>query len=397
MVIKPRVRGFLCTTTHPEGCRENVRRQIAHVQTGGPITDGPKRVLVLGASTGYGLASRITAAFGCGASTIGVFFEKEGSEKKPGTAGWYNAAGFHEQAEAVGLYAKSLNGDAFSDEMKTRVIELIKADLGQIDLVVYSLAAPRRTHPKTGVVHNTTLKPIGGDTTQKGVNTDKEAIQEYHLEAATQEEIDNTVAVMGGEDWQMWIEALDSAGVLADGAKTTAYTYIGEKITWDIYWHGTIGAAKQDLDKRVVDIRALLAKRGGDARVSVLKAVVTQASAAIPAMPIYLAILFKVMKARGVHEGCIEQVNRLFRESLYGDVRGVDDEGRLRADGLELDPEVQAEVAAIWDQIDTDNLKSLSDFDGYRREFLQLFGFEVEGVDYDADVDPVVPIAQLVN
>jgi len=202
---------------------------------------------------------------------------------------------------------------------------------------------------------------------------------------------------MGGEDWQMWIEALDRAGVLADGAKTTAYTYIGEKITWDIYWHGTIGAAKQDLDKRVVDIRALLAKRGGDARVSVLKAVVTQASAAIPAMPIYLAILFKVMKARGVHEGCIEQVNRLFRESLYGDVRGVDDEGRLRADGLELDPEVQAEVAAIWDQIDTDNLKSLSDFDGYRREFLQLFGFEVEGVDYDADVDPVVPIAQLVN
>lgn len=397
MVIKPRVRGFLCTTTHPEGCRENVRRQIAHVQSGGPVTDGPKRVLVLGASTGYGLASRITAAFGCGASTIGVFFEKEGSEKKPGTAGWYNAAGFHEQAEAAGLYARSLNGDAFSDEMKTRVIDLIKADLGQIDLVVYSLAAPRRTHPKTGVVHNSTLKPIGGDTTQKGVNTDKEAIQEYHLEAATQEEIDNTVAVMGGEDWQMWIEALDSAGVLADGAKTTAYTYIGEKITWDIYWHGTIGAAKQDLDKRVVDIRALLAKRGGDARVSVLKAVVTQASAAIPAMPIYLAILFKVMKARGVHEGCIEQVNRLFRESLYGDVRGVDDEGRLRAGGLELDPEVQAEVAAIWDQIDTDNLKSLSDFDGYRREFLQLFGFEVEGVDYDADVDPVVPIAQLVN
>ena len=397
MVIKPRVRGFLCTTTHPEGCRENVRRQIAHVQSGGPISNGPKRVLVLGASTGYGLASRITAAFGCGAATIGVFFEKEGSERKPGTAGWYNAAAFHEQAEAAGVYAKSLNGDAFSDEMKTQVIDLIKADLGQIDLVVYSLAAPRRTHPKTGVVHSSTLKPIGSDTTQKGVNTDKEEIQEYHLEAATQEEIDNTVAVMGGEDWQMWIEALAAAGVLAEGAKTTAYTYIGEKITWDIYWHGTIGAAKQDLDKRVVDIRALLAEQGGDARVSVLKAVVTQASAAIPAMPIYLAILFKVMKARGVHEGCIEQVNRLFRESLYGDTRGVDEEGRLRADNLELDPEVQAEVAAIWEQIDTDNLKGLSDFDGYRREFLQLFGFEVEGVDYDADVDPVVPIKQLVG
>lgn len=397
MVIKPRVRGFLCTTTHPEGCRENVRRQIAHVQSGGPISNGPKRVLVLGASTGYGLASRITAAFGCDAATIGVFFEKEGSERKPGTAGWYNAAAFHEQAEAAGLYAKSFNGDAFSDDMKTQVIDLIKADLGQIDLVVYSLAAPRRTHPKTGVVHSSTLKPIGSDTTQKGVNTDKEEIQEYHLEAATQEEIDNTVAVMGGEDWQMWIEALDEAGVLAEGAKTTAYTYIGEKITWDIYWHGTIGAAKQDLDKRVVDIRALLARQGGDARVSVLKAVVTQASAAIPAMPIYLAILFKVMKARGVHEGCIEQVNRLFRESLYGDARGVDEEGRLRADNLELDPEVQAEVAAIWEQIDTDNLKDLSDFDGYRREFLQLFGFEVDGVDYDADVDPVVPITQLVG
>jgi len=397
MVIKPRVRGFLCTTTHPEGCRENVRRQIAHVQSGGPISNGPKRVLVLGASTGYGLASRITAAFGCDAATIGVFFEKEGSERKPGTAGWYNAAAFHEQAEAAGLYAKSFNGDAFSDDMKTQVIDLIKADLGQIDLVVYSLAAPRRTHPKTGVVHSSTLKPIGSDTTQKGVNTDKEEIQEYHLEAATQEEIDNTVAVMGGEDWQMWIEALDEAGVLAEGAKTTAYTYIGEKITWDIYWHGTIGAAKQDLDKRVVDIRALLTEQGGDARVSVLKAVVTQASAAIPAMPIYLAILFKVMKARGVHEGCIEQVNRLFRESLYGDARGVDEEGRLRADNLELDPEVQAEVATIWEQIDTDNLKDLSDFDGYRREFLQLFGFEVDGVDYDADVDPVVPISQLVS
>jgi len=397
MVIKPRVRGFLCTTTHPEGCRENVRRQIAHVQSGGPLSNGPKRVLVLGASTGYGLASRITAAFGCGAATIGVFFEKEGSERKPGTAGWYNAAAFHEQAEVAGLYAKSFNGDAFSDDMKTQVIDLIKADLGQIDLVVYSLAAPRRTHPKTGVVYSSTLKPIGSDTTQKGVNTDKEEIQQYHLEAATQEEIDNTVAVMGGEDWQMWIEALDEAGVLAEGAKTTAYTYIGEKITWDIYWHGTIGAAKQDLDKRVVDIRALLAGQGGDARVSVLKAVVTQASAAIPAMPIYLAILFKVMKARGVHEGCIEQVNRLFRESLYGSTRGVDEEGRLRADNLELDPEVQAEVATIWEQIDTDNLKTLSDFDGYRREFLQLFGFEVEGVDYDADVDPVVPISQLVS
>ena len=397
MIIKPRVRGFLCITTHPEGCRENVSRQIRHVQSGGMIGNGPKRVLVLGASTGYGLASRITAAFGAGASTLGVFFEKPGTERKPGTAGWYNAAAFHSAADEAGLYAKSVNGDAFSDNVKARVIDLIKEDLGAIDLVVYSLAAPRRTHPKTGVVHTSTLKPIGADTVQKGVNTDKEEIQEYHLEAANQDEIDNTVAVMGGEDWQMWIEALDEAGVLAEGAKTTAYTYIGEKITWDIYWHGTIGAAKKDLDKRVVDIRERLAAHGGDARVSVLKAVVTQASAAIPAMPIYLAILFKVMKARGEHEGCIEQVNRLFRDSLYGTAAGPDADGRLRADNLELNPEVQAEVAEIWEQINTDNLKTLSDFDGYRQEFLQLFGFEVDGVNYDADVNPEVPIAQVVE
>ena len=396
MVIQPKVRGFLCTTTHPNGCYENVRRQAEHVRGHGEIADGPKRVLVLGASTGYGLASRITAAFGSSAATIGVFFEKPGTERKPGTAGWYNSAAFHQMADEAGLYAKSLNGDAFSDDMKSKVIDLIKADLGQVDLVVYSLAAPRRTHPKTGEVFNSTLKPIGQATTQKGVNTDKEAIQDFHLEAATQEEIDHTVAVMGGEDWEMWIDALAEADVLAEGAKTTAYTYIGEKMTWDIYWHGTIGAAKQDLDRRVVGLREQLAPLGGDARVSVLKAVVTQASAAIPAMPIYLAILFKVMKARGVHEGCIEQINRLFRERLYGDGE-LDEAGRLRVDQLELDPAVQAEVAGIWDQISTDNLRSLADFEGYRQEFLQLFGFGVAGVDYDADVDPEVDIPQLVD
>ena len=396
MIIKPRVRGFLCTTTHPLGCEANVRHQIEHVRSHGPIDNGPKRVLVIGASTGYGLASRITAAFGSGASTLGIFFEKEGTESKPGTAGWYNSAAFHKFADAEGLYAKSINGDAFSDEVKQKAIDTIRADLGQVDLVVYSLAAPRRVHPKTGVVHNSTLKPIGKPTVQKGVNTDKQAIQEFHLEPASQEEIDNTVAVMGGEDWQMWIEALDEAGVLAEGAKTTAYTYIGEKMTWDIYWHGTIGAAKQDLDRRVVDIRERLAAKGGDARVSVLKAVVTQASAAIPAMPIYLAILFKVMKERGVHEGCIEQIDSLFRESLYSPTPQLDDEGRLRADRKELDPAVQEEVARLWEQIDTDNLHQLSDFDGYRREFLQLFGFEVDGVDYEADVNPKVDIANLV-
>lgn len=395
MIIKPRVRGFLCITTHPTGCEANVKSQIDYVRSQGEIADGPKRVLVIGASTGYGLASRITSAFGAGASTLGIFFEKEGTEKKPGTAGWYNSAAFHKFAEHEGLYAKSINGDAFSNEIKQKTIETIREGMGQVDLVVYSLASPRRQHPVTGVVHTSTLKPIGADAVQKGVNTDKEVIQDFHIEAATQDEIDNTVAVMGGEDWQMWIDALDEAGVLADGAKTTAYTYIGEKLTWDIYWHGTIGAAKKDLDKRVVYIREKLAAKGGDARVSVLKAVVTQASAAIPAMPIYLAVLFKVMKARGIHEGCIEQVDGLFRDSLYGSSPCLDDENRLRADRKELDPEVQAAVGELWDQINTDTLRELSDFAGYKREFLQLFGFEVDGVDYEADVNPLVEIENM--
>ena len=396
MIIKPRVRGFLCVTTHPVGCEANVKRQIEVVQAKGDVKNGPKRVLVIGSSTGYGLASRITAAFGSGASTLGVFFEKEGNERKPGTAGWYNSAAFHKFSDDAGLYAKSINGDAFSDEIKAKTIETIRADLGQIDLVIYSLASPRRLHPVTGVVHNSTLKPIGNSTLQKGVNTDKEEVQDFPIEAANQDEIDNTIAVMGGEDWQMWIDALDDAGVLADGAKTTAYTYIGDKLTWDIYWHGTIGAAKKDLDKRVVGIRERLASRGGDARVSVLKAVVTQASAAIPAMPIYLALLFKVMKERGIHEGCIEQIDGLFRDSLYGESPYLDEEGRLRADGKELDPEIQGAVGELWDQVNTDTLRELSDFAGYKHEFLQLFGFEVDGVDYEADVDPVVTISNMV-
>ena len=397
MVIKPKVRGFLCTTTHPEGCAANVRRQIEYTQTQGAISEGGLRVLVIGASTGYGLASRITAAFGCGASTLGIFFEKPGTEKKPGTAGWYNSAAFHQQAQEAGLYAKSINGDAFSDEIKQIAIDTIRKDLGQIDLVIYSLAAPRRVHPKTGVVYSSTLKPIGAPCVQKGVNTDKEQVQDFRLEPATEQETLDTVAVMGGEDWQMWIDALDQAGVLAPDAKTTAYTYIGDKLTWDIYWHGTIGAAKKDLDKRVIDIRQQLAAHQGDARVSVLKAVVTQASAAIPAMPIYLAILFKVMRARGTHEGCIEQIQHLFRYGLYAEAPSYDEAGRLRADALELDPQVQAEVADLWAQIESDNLATLSDFAGYKREFLQLFGFEVDGVDYDAEVDPVVEIANLVS
>lgn len=396
MIISPRVRGFMCITAHPVGCEANVQQQIDYIKSRGTIENGPKKVLVIGASTGYGLASRITAAFGAGAATLGIFFEREGSEKKTATAGWYNSVAFHKFAEADGLYAKSINGDAFSDEIKQKTIALIKQDLGQVDLVIYSLASPRRQHPKTGVLHQSTLKPIGKDIVQLGVDTDKQLLKEFTIEAASDEEIQNTVAVMGGEDWEMWIDALDEAGVLADGAKTTAYTYLGDKVTWDIYWDGTIGQAKQDLDKRVLKIREKLAASGGDARVSVLKGVVTQSSAAIPAMPLYLALLFKIMKEQGSHEGCIEQLDLLFRESLYGSSPRLDEEGRLRADYKELSPEIQARVEELWDQVTDDNLNDISDMKGYRQDFLRLFGFEVDGVDYTADVDPAVSIDQLV-
>jgi enoyl-[acyl-carrier protein] reductase/trans-2-enoyl-CoA reductase (NAD+) len=395
MIIKPRVRGFMCITTHPTGCEVNVKNQIDYIKSQGAI-DSPKRVLVIGSSTGYGLAARITAAFGGGASTLGVFFEKPGTDRKPGTAGWYNSAAFHRYAEADGLYAKSINGDAFSSEIKERAIATIKEDMGQVDLVVYSLAAPRRQHPVTGEVFNSTLKPVGKNISMRGINTDKEEIQEFSMDAASQQEIDDTVAVMGGEDWQMWMDALAEAGVLAEGAKTTAFTYIGEKITWDLYWDGTIGQAKKDLDARVIGIREKLAVHGGDARVSVLKGVVTQASSAIPIMPLYLAMLFKEMKNRGTHEGCIEQLYRLFTECLYSDSPRTDEVGRLRVDELEMDPEVQAAVAAAWSEISTENLISSTDFKGYKQDFLNLFGFELDGVDYQAEVDPQVEISNLV-
>ncbi len=397
MIIKPRVRGFLCTTSHPAGCAANVRRQIDHVRGQGRLERGPRRALVLGASTGYGLASRISAAFASEAATIGVFFEKPGSERKPGTAGWYNSAAFHQCAEEAGLYARSINGDAFSHSVKRRVAELIRADLEQVDLVVYSLAAPRRAHPDTGEVFASTLKPIGAPMTGRGLDTDRGKLVDFSFEPATEEEVASTVAVMGGEDWQMWIDALDSAGALAPGARTIAYTYLGDRLTWDIYWHGTIGAAKQDLDRRVLGIRERLAGRGGDARVCALKAVVTQASAAIPAMPLYLAALFKVMKENGSHEGCIEQIYGLFRDGLYGGEPRLDAEGRLRADHRELAPEVQRRVEAIWDGASDENLEETTDLAGYRREFLQLFGFAVDGVDYAAEVDPVAPIGGLLD
>ncbi|HTJ95231.1 MAG TPA: enoyl-ACP reductase FabV [Pararobbsia sp.] len=396
MIIKPRVRGFICVTTHPTGCEANVRQQIDYVKAQGPIPNGPKKSLIIGASTGYGLASRISAAYGCGAATIGVFFERAGEEGKPGTAGWYNSAAFEKFAQADGLYAKSLNGDGFSDDIKQKTIELIKRDLGQVDEVIYSLAAPRRTHPKTGQVFNSVLKPIGKTVNVRSLDTDKEVVKDVVIDPATQEEIDNTVAVMGGEDWQMWIDALREAGVLADGAKTTAYTYVGETLTHDIYWNGTIGAAKKDLDQKVLSIRDKLAAKGGDARVTVLKAVVTQASSAIPMMPLYLSLLFKVMKEQGTHEGCIEQVYGLYKDSLYGAHPHVDADGRLRADYKELDAAVQSRVIELWGQVTNENINTLTDFAGYKSEFLRLFGFGVEGVDYEADVNPVVAIPGLV-
>lgn len=397
MVIEPKVRGFMCTTAHPTGCEAHVKEQIDYVKAQGPISNGPARVLVLGASTGYGLASRITASFACGAKTIGVFFEKPGSEGKTGSAGWYNSAAFHKFADEAGIYAKSFNGDAFSNELKEKVIAQIKADMGQVDLVIYSLAAPMRKHPDTGVVHRSTLKPIGKAVTATTLNTDKKEVKTVTLDAASEEEIADTVAVMGGEDWQLWIEALDEAGVLADACKTTAYTYIGEKITWDIYWHGTIGAAKKDLDTRVKTIASRLSGRHGDAHVAVLKALVTQASSAIPIMPLYLALLFRVMKEKGVHEGCIEQIYGLFNECLYNDQPRLDQDNRYRMDHKELTADVQEAVSQLWPQVTSDNIDQLTDFAGYQADFLKLFGFGLPGVDYTADVDPEVPISGLVE
>lgn len=393
MVIHPKVKGFICTTAHPKGCEANVNEQIRYVQSHGAIPGAPKRVLVIGASTGYGLASRITAAFGGGASTLGIFFERPAEGKRTATAGWYNAVAFQNAADKAGLYAKNINGDAFSHAIKAKAIETIKADLGQIDLVVYSLASPRRQHPDTGVLHASSLKPIGKPFTQTGLDTDREIVKTFTLEPAEQKDIDNTIAVMGGEDWEMWMQALSATGVLAPGCKSTSYTYIGDEITRDVYWDGTIGAAKKDLDRAATALR----DKGFDATVSVLKAVVTQSSSAIPVMPLYLALLFRVMKQDGSHEGCIEQTYRLFSECLYSDHPRKDDANRNRVDEKEMRSEVQAEVAALWPQVTTENLNEITDFRGFRAEFLKLFGFGIPGVDYDADVDADVKINHLIE
>jgi enoyl-[acyl-carrier protein] reductase/trans-2-enoyl-CoA reductase (NAD+) len=389
MIIAPKVRGFICTTTHPAGCAANVQHQINYVKSKGTLANGPKRVLVIGSSTGYGLASRITAAFGCGAATIGVFLEKPGTDKKSGSAGWYNSAAFDRAAKDAGLYAKSINGDAFSNECRAKVIELIKADLGQVDAVVYSLASPVRKLPDTGELIRSALKPIGEVYRATAVDTNKDEIIEAEVEPATDEEIQNTIKVMGGEDWELWLNALHDAGVLADGVKTVAYSYIGTDITWPIYWHGTLGKAKEDLDRASRELRAKLAPLHGQANVAVLKSVVTQASAAIPVMPLYIAMSFKLMKAQGIHEGCIEQVQRLFATRLYGGEFTTDDTQRIRMDDWELRESVQQACRDLWPQVTTENLSQLTDYQGYKDEFLKLFGFGWNGVDYDADVEPV--------
>lgn len=390
MIITPKVRGFICTTTHPEGCFSNVRRQIATVKADGPIDNGPRKVLVIGASTGYGLASRITAAFGCGAATVGVFFEKPGTEKKPGTAGWYNSAAFDRYARDAGLYVKNINGDAFSDECRQQVIDVIKEDLGQVDLVIYSLAAPVRKIPGTGEVVRSALKPIGKTYTTTAVDVNKDVIIEASIDPASEEEIANTVKVMGGQDWELWIRALSEAGVLADGARTIAYSYIGTDLTWPIYWHGTLGKAKEDLDRAAAANTALLAGIGGRAYVAVMKSVITQASSAIPVMPLYISMVFRIMRQKDLHEVPIDQLNRMFRTKLCAGELDTDEAGRIRMDDWELRDDVQQACRDLWPQITTENLKELTDYQQYKDEFLNLFGFGCDDVDYSADVDPVV-------
>ncbi|MDM3871069.1 trans-2-enoyl-CoA reductase family protein [Porticoccus sp. W117] len=393
MIIKPKIRGFICTNAHPAGCAASVREQIEYVKQQGTIEGAPKKVLVIGASTGYGLASRITAAFGGGADTLGIFFEKPPTEKRTASAGYYNSAAFHEAARAQGLYAESLNGDAFSDELKEQTIAKLKAEMGPVDMVVYSLASPRRTDPKTGVTYSSTLKPVGQSYTTKGLNTDTEVVDEVTVEPASDEEIANTVKVMGGEDWEMWIDALSDAGLLADGCKTVAYTYIGKELTWPIYGKATIGKAKEDLDRASSAIDAKLQTIGGESKVAVLKAVVTQASSAIPVMPLYISLLFKVMKEQGSHEGVIEQIYGLFADQFYTNgERDLDEVGRLRMDLKELDDSIQDKVKELWAQVSTENLRDLSDYAGYNDDFLKLFGFGFDGVDYDADVSPLVEL-----
>lgn len=390
MIIEPKVRGFICTTAHPVGCAASVEEQISHVESKGLIANGPKKVLILGSSQGFGLATRIVSAFGSNADTLGVFFEKPSIGGKPASAGWYLNAALEAKATAKGLYYKSMNGDAFSDEAKLKVIETIKAEMGQVDLVVYSLAAPRRNDPRSGRAYQSTLKPRIAPYSNKTVNTQTGEVSMVTIDTATPDDVENTVGVMGGEDWKFWIEDMAAAGVLAQGCRTVAYSYIGPDITYPVYRNGTIGAAKDHLEQTAHELDAFLQEKlSGRAFVSVNKALVTQASSAIPVIPLYISLLYKVMKEKDCHEGCIEQIDRLFRERLYtadGQVP-VDEIGRIRVDDWELRPDVQAAVKEVWEIAETSNFKEVADYEGYREDFLRLFGFGLSGVDYSADVD----------
>lgn len=396
MIIEPRMRGFICLTSHPDGCEQNVKNQIEYIKSKGTIA-GAKKVLVIGASTGFGLASRITSAFGSNAATIGVFFEKPATQGKTGSPGWYNSAAFEKEAHKAGLYAKSINGDAFSNEVKQQTLDLIKKDLGQVDLVIYSLASPVRQHPVTGVLHRSTLKPIGGVYTNKTVDFHSGKVSEISIQPCEGDDIENTVAVMGGEDWSMWIEALKADNLLADGAMTVAYSYIGPSLTEAVYRKGTIGRAKDHLEATAFTITESLKDVKGKAFVSVNKALVTQASSAIPVIPLYISLLYKIMKEKGIHEGCIEQIQRLYSERLYTD-KGIatDETGRIRIDDWEMREDVQELVAKLWPEATTENLAEIGDLAGYRHDFYNLFGFEFDGVDYQADANELVNVPSIV-
>ncbi len=391
MIIEPRTRGFICLTSHPTGCEQNVINQIEYVKSKGKI-EGAKKVLVIGASTGFGLASRITSAFGSDAATIGVFFDKPATEGRPGSPGYYNTAAFEKHAHKAGLYAKSINGDAFSNEIKEQVVNLIKEDLGQVDLVIYSLASPVRKHPNTGKRYKSVLKPIGEVFTNKTVDFHTGNVSEISINPAEGDDVENTITVMGGEDWKMWMDTLQAENLLSEGATTVAYSYIGPEVTKPVYRNGTIGAAKDHLEKTAFEIADDLKSINGNAYVSVNKALVTQASSAIPVIPLYISLLFKVMKEKGIHEGCIEQIQRLYSERLFGDDLALDEKGRIRIDDWEMREDVQAEIAELWQKATTENLSEIGDLEGYSNEFFNLFGFKVDGVDYNADVNEVVKI-----
>ena len=389
MIIKPKVRGFICITSHPDGCEANIREQIDYIKSQSPLGDNaPKKVLVIGSSTGYGLSSRLVPAFAGGADTLGIFFEKPPTEKKTGSAGWYNTAAFEKAAAEAGLYASSLNGDAFSNELKHQTIQRIKDDLGQVDMVIYSLASPKRQDPITDDVYRSVLKPIGNSYTNKTVNTDKKEVHDITIDHANEDEILQTMKVMGGEDWELWMNALTDAEVLADGCRSVAYSYIGPQLTWPIYRDGTIGRAKTDLEESCTRIGEMSGI--ASAHVSVNKALVTQASSAIPVVPLYISLLYKVMKEAGTHEGCTEQIYRLFADQLYSENGPqTDDKGRIRIDDLEMRDEIQQSVSKLWQEVTSENLETISDFAGYQSEFLRLFGFGLGSVDYEAETDPI--------